>query len=636
MCGIYGIIDSNRQNSFSDGQVKQMAELLQSRGPDSHGTFRTDGVCLGMRRLAIIDLENGQQPIFNENRTLLIIYNGELYNYLNLRNNLINKGHIFTTGSDTEVILHAYEEYGDKCVEKLNGMFSFAVYHLDDHRIFLARDRLGIKPLYYSTENNRLIFSSEAKALLALMDHVEADWTAINRFFSFGYIPSPESSFAGINKFPPGSTGVWQNGKLHVHSYWQPDYSPNKALNPDTIIADTDSLLDECIHQEMMSDVPLGIFLSGGLDSSAIAVYVSRHSKIKVKSFGISFAEKTHDESSDARLVANHLGIDHYDIPFTGHDQKKILLQVAETLDEPFGDSTLLPLLKLARETRKYVKVVLTGWGGDELFAGYPTYQAHRYASLYRKLPDLVGNSLIPWVVSKLPVSDTYMSLQFKASRFIQGMSKQPEFQHFNWMGYFNHEKLGKLFTDSIQNSVDNAPLDVVFDLLADIKEDDLVDRILHLDAKFFLEGNGLFQCDRMTMAASLEARVPLLNNDIIDFVSQVPLAIKMRRWQPKSLLRDVMRPYLPAQIINKTKKGFGPPTSSWMRGESLAVLQRLFTKKKVEQQGIFSFPVVQQLIVEHLSRKADNGRNLWALLSFQLWYERYILGNQLTDLIEV
>lgn len=627
MCGIFGIVQTGLDN-IENKNLNQMQNSIKHRGPDHSGQYINKGAAIGVNRLSIIDLSAGNQPIYNEDGSLVIVYNGEVYNHLEIRDKLNKKGHVFKSHSDTETVLHAFEEYGEDCLKLFNGMFAFAIWNNRKNQLFLARDRLGIKPLYITDLDDGLAFASEAKALLEVLPGTpQPDWTAIYRYFSFGYIPTPESPFAGISKFPPGHF-AWFNGKdINKTCYWKPDYEAKSEVNIVSASSTVLELLENAVKIELMSDVPVGVFLSGGLDSSAVALFAAKHSKQKVKSFGVRFEESTHDESADSRLVARHLGLDHHEFFFSNDMLSEYLSKVTDILDEPFGDSTALPLLALSEFAREHVKVVLTGWGGDEIFAGYPTYKAHKLAQFYRKLPASISKKLIPSVASNLPVSSKYMSFEFKAKRFIKGMDMPPEIQHFLWMGYFDDLSLKQLFRANILEQVQGETYDPVYDILNGLNEKDIISRIMHLDAKFFLEGNGLFQADRMTMASSLEARVPLLNINLLDYVNSLPVSIKMNGGKTKSLLRKALKKHLPEKILNKPKKGFGPPSSAWIRGPLSDTFNRLFSKESVEDVGIFEFDMIRQLLNNHHNRKADHGRELWVLLSFQLWYNKFILS---------
>lgn len=627
MCGIFGIIKKDA-SIIEEHAIRGMQEALKHRGPDQSGHYSEPGLAMGANRLSIVDLRSGDQPIFNEDKSLVIVYNGEIYNHLEIRKKLLQAGHIFKTNSDTETVLHAFEEYREECLKYFNGMFAFAIWDKRTKNMFIARDRLGIKPLYIASIDKGLAFASEGKALLDILPGArQPDWQAIYRYFSFGYIPSPESPFRGIQKLPAGCYGWIRAAQLETKSYWSPEYGMGaNAINIEDAGDKVLELLGDAVKLELMSDVPLGVFLSGGLDSSAIALFCKKYSKGEINSFTLRFEETTHDESEHAALVARKLGLRHHEFIFSRDLRRKTLSKIGCLLDEPFGDLTVLPLLALSELTRDYVKVVLTGWGGDEIFAGYPTYKAHQLAQLYRKLPAVLSRGLIPALVNSLPVSDKYMSFEFKSKKFIQGMELTPEYQHFVWMGYYDDIAKNRLFKKEILDQISENTWAPVGRLVQNLKEDDLISRIMHLDALFFLEGNGLFQADRMTMAASLEARVPLLNINLIEYVNSLPSKIKIRGGKTKWFFRKILKDYLPQAIIDKPKKGFGPPHSAWSREIFADTFDSVFDRTKIGRQGIFEYEEIKRLLGEHNARKADHGRNLWALLSFQLWYDNFIM----------
>ena len=625
MCGIFGFISADGGPIPSD-LPQTMATALQHRGPDHAGRHQDSHALLGTCRLAIIDIASGNQPIYNKDKSLVIAFNGEIYNHRDLRARLEAKGHTFRTRSDTEVLLCAFEEYGPECVTHLNGMFAFAIWNPRQRTLFLARDRLGIKPLYMARPGSGFAFASEPGALLGCLGHPpQPDWTSLHHFFSLGYFPLEDCAFEGISKFPAGHFGHLTNGKLTTTRYWKPSYGQGAPLSLAEAARRVAELSEKVVEKEMESDVPAGVFLSGGLDSSLVALQAQRASRGKIPSFSLGFEEDTHDESTAASQIAETLGLEHHSFRLSQDMLRESLVTVAAHMDEPFGDSTVLPLFALSRLARDHVKVALTGWGGDELFGGYPTYKAHRLAALYRRLPSILSQHAIPSLVKQLPVSDNYMSFEFKAKRFVKGMDHSPEEQHFLWMSYFDTGGISRLFRKEILDEIVHATPFPPMQLLEELHEENLLDRIMHLDALTFLEGNGLFQADRMTMAASLEARVPLLNREMVDFVTALPATLKMHGGQLKAVLKEALRPHLPPHILRLPKKGFGPPSSAWLRGIFSDVLDACFTQERVEESGLFTHMEVQRLIDEHRSRRADHGRKLWLLLSYQLWHDKFI-----------
>jgi asparagine synthase (glutamine-hydrolysing) len=625
MCGIFGFISADG-SSIPSNISQTMTAALQHRGPDHTGRHQDSHALLGTCRLAIIDIASGNQPIYNKDKSLVIVFNGEIYNHRDLRARLEAKGHIFRTRSDTEVLLCAFEEYGPDCVTHLDGMFAFAIWNQRQRTLFMARDRMGIKPLYTAHPEGGFAFASEPRALLGCLGHPpRPDWTAMGHFFSLGYFPLENCAFEGIRKFPAGHFSHVANGRLTTTRYWKPSYGQGAPLSLAEAARRVSELSEKVVEKEMESDVPVGVFLSGGLDSSLVALQAQRAGRGKVPSFSLGFEEDTHDESVAAEQIAETLGLEHHPFRLSQDMLRESLFAVAAHMDEPFGDSTVLPLFALSRLARDHVKVALTGWGGDELFGGYPTYKAHRLAALYRQFPSLLAQRLIPSLVERLPVSDDYMSFEFKAKRFVKGMDRSPEEQHFLWMSYFDDGGISRLFRkETLDKMVHTTPFPPS-PVLEELHEENLLDRIMHLDALTFLEGNGLFQADRVTMAASLEARVPLLNREMVDFVAALPVALKMHGGQLKAVLKETLRPHLPPHILRLPKKGFGPPSSLWLRCVLGDVLGACFSQKRVEETGLFDYIEVQRLIDEHHSRKADHGRKLWLLLSYQLWHDRFI-----------
>jgi len=625
MCGIFGIVRHDG-GPLRAGRIERMADVIRHRGPDNTGIHQEPDVALGNNRLAIIDVATGNQPIYNEDESLCIVFNGEIYNYRALRTKLVAKGHVFRTKGDTEVILHAFEEYGERCVDHLNGMYAFAIWNIPNRSLFLARDRLGIKPLYLAELDGEVAFASEPKALLDLMpDGARPDWASLGRFFSLGYFALDDCAFEGISRFPAAHFAWLNSGNIEFTRFWRPTYGMGESVPIQEIVPRVGEIVSDTLEIEMESDEPVGVFLSGGLDSSLVALYAQRHSHGRMPSFSLGFEEATHDESDTARDIAKCFGLDHHAFRMSQQALTDSLFNVAAVMDEPFGDSTVLPLLILSQYTRHEVKVVLSGWGGDELFAGYPTYKAHSIARRYRHLPALLTRQMIPAVVNRLPVSDKYMSFEFKAKRFIKGVELSPEAQHFIWMGYMDDAWKADIFQPQIARQMGGTAIEKLAPVIDALEEPDIVSRIMHLDALTFLEGNGLFQADRMTMAASLEARVPLLNNDLIDFVSALPISVKMAGGTLKAVLKELLRPHLPKAIIDLRKKGFGPPSANWLRTVLRPTFESVFTHERMAAQGIFKPESIEKLAHEHMSRKRDHGRLLWLLLSFQLWYDHFI-----------
>ncbi|QGY39356.1 asparagine synthase (glutamine-hydrolyzing) [Pseudodesulfovibrio cashew] len=623
MCGIFGVFP-RRGGEVGAGVLERMSSALLSRGPDHAGYHREPGFGMGMDRLAILDPAKGNQPIYSADGRYCIVYNGEIYNHLELRPELERAGYVFRTGCDTETVLNAFLHHGEACLGLFNGMFAFAVWDSLKRRLFLARDSFGIKPFYYAETEDAFCFASQPKALLGLAGPVRPGWVAIGRYFRLGYVPSPDCAFQGMAKIPAGHFAWVEEKTVSLKRYFQPEYGGGPALSEGELVHTLEEKLEQAVNRELLSDVPIGLFLSGGLDSSAVAAHAARLSSGGIRSYALKFSEGTHDESADAALVARHLGLEHREIPMSGALLMDAFEAVGKALDEPFADSTVLPLYVISKAAAREIKAVLTGWGGDEIFAGYPTYKAHHLARYYRMLPGFIGNGLLPAAVNRLPVSEKYMSFEFKAKRFVRGMDLTPLEQHAVWMEYFSRDELAGLFREEPYGEM--AAVDVLMeDAIRAMPSGETLDNVLALDARFFLEGNGLFQADRVTMMASLEGRVPLLNTDLVKWVNAIPAGRKMPRGKLKHLLKKAMEGRLPESILNKPKKGFGPPTSAWIRGELADVVEALFEPDKIEAQGVFHGGTIRRLLKEHREFRRDHGRKIWALAGFQVWYDNFV-----------
>lgn len=621
MCGIFGIIGSDTPELQLRHDLEGMASLIRYRGPDHQGFHVENGAGLGMVRLAILDLTSGDQPLYSPDKRYMIVFNGEIYNHLDLRQDPALADYPFATRSDTETLLAAFMRFGPDILHRLNGMFAFAVWDSLERRLFVARDRYGVKPLYLRLRRRELAFASEAKALLS-GGRGMPNLDAVTQYLQLGYVPSPLCAFEGLEKLPAGHWAVFDGNGLRISQWFRPQYGEGRVYAPRQALSKLDTLMDIAVRRELLSDVPVGLFLSGGLDSSLVAVYAARHCP-GIRSFALSFEENTHDESADAQAVADHLGLRHETLRMSVDDLKNAFVDVTRSLDEPFADSTLLPLLVISRFAREQVKVVLTGWGGDEVFMGYPTLKAHRIAQWYRLLPAGIGQGLIPGVVRHLPVSDRYMSFEFKAKRFLSGMNLPPEMQHLTWMGYFSLDELTHLYRPEIRERL-LTPEGFLAQVVSGLKSRNLLDRIQELDTRLFLEGNGLFQADRISMMASLEARVPLLNPELSDWASALPWNLKMPRLRLKHLLKELATSCLPRRVVTKPKKGFGPPTSQWVRGPLAAEVRETLAPERLRSGGLLDPAAVARLLTEHQMRKADHGRKIWALVSLQQWLDHY------------
>ena len=603
-----------------------MCSSLAHRGPDDEGSVHLDGVTLGMRRLSIIDLEGGHQPLHNEDSTVWVVQNGEIYNHLELRDLLIAAGHSFNTQSDTEVLVHGYEEWGEEMVERLNGMFAFAVLDRRRGAVFLARDRMGIKPLHYAIDGKRLVFASELKALLcdpALRR--EIDPVALDHYLAYEFVPSPMSIVRGINKLPPAHTLTWsvKEGTERLKRYWAPELgvdemrrsrSLDRRRSLESDCEELRAVLRESVRKELISDVPLGVFLSGGIDSSAVTAMMTQLGG-DVKSFSVGFANRSFDESDHARRVARHLGTEHHELTLEPGMLLGLIPQLPTLLDEPLGDASIIPTYLLSAFTRQHVKVALGGDGGDELFAGYPTLQAHRLAAYYLKAPRVLREGLIEPVVRRFPVSRGNLSFDFRAKRFVAGAGYPVAERHQRWMGSFAPEERAALLSREVRHDLDNG----------DAAYADPLNQVLMLDMRLYLENDILVKLDRASMMASLEGRVPLLNNDFVEYATHLPLNMKLRGLRSKFLLKRALRGLLPDGILNRPKKGFGIPVANWFRGPLREQMQSVLSPERIARKGFFDPAVVSSLVSDHLEGRRDNRKQLWTLFAFELWHDGYL-----------
>lgn len=631
MCGICGI--AARRESVPDARLlAQMCQTIAHRGPDDQGIWLGNGIGLGIRRLSIIDVAGGHQPIHNQDETAWIVFNGEIYNFPELRQRLSERGHHFYTRTDTEVVVHAYDEWGEGFVERLNGMFAFAIWDTRTKTLLLARDRLGIKPLYYAVTADGLAFGSELKALLAIPWLArDVDVTALDDYLALEYVPSPRSIIRGVRKLEPGHTLTWHqsSGSVRTRQYWDVDLTAGEG-GPDGIPLDqrVDALravLQECVRKELISDVPLGVFLSGGIDSSTVAAMMSRLVPGQVNSFSIGFSDPSFDESAYARQVAAHLQTNHRELILEPGMMTELVPLITQKLDEPLADASIVPTFLLARFAREHVTVALGGDGGDELFGGYPTLLAHRFAAAYQRMPAPIRNRLLPALVERLPVSLNNISVDFMLKRFVDGARYPLGERHVRWLGAFTSEQREHLLLPDVRQTLErSADEDLVAQHLTRRQLADPLNQILYLDMKMYLENDILVKVDRASMMTSLEARVPLLNVDLVEHVARLPVSLKLRGRQSKYLLKQAMRGVLPDAILARGKKGFGIPVAKWFRGPLKDLVTTTLAPDKLRREGFFDPAYVRTLLDEHLRGRRDHRKQLWTLFIFERWYERY------------
>jgi asparagine synthase (glutamine-hydrolysing) len=633
MCGICGVVDLGATMPIDEGILLGMTRTIKHRGPDEEGTYISGPVGLGSRRLSIIDLAGGRQPIPNEDESAWIVFNGEIYNYRDLRAYLIKRGHVFRTSTDTETILHLYEEFGVECVQHLDGIFAFAIWDGRRQEIVLARDRMGIKPLYYTRQGQRLVFGSELKAVLAYPGvERDIDPISLNEYLAYEYVPSPRTILREIYRLEAGHVLRYSARGLDVRRYWNISLARGESRPPvhwRDYAAGLYDTLKRTVERELVSDVPVGVLLSGGIDSSTIAALMVQLYPGTVDSFAVGFEEASFDESSYARAVAERLGTRHNELILTSKMVAQMVPTITDFLDEPFGDSSLVPTYFLSLFARGYAKVVLGGDGGDELFAGYPTLVAHRLIEYYeRVVPRAVRAYLLPRLLEWMPVSFSNISLDFRLRRFLSGRGVPLQARHHRWLGSFADEEREQLLQDWVRPVL----RDTYAQAYVHARECDArvpLNQILYDDMKMYLEGDILFKVDRASMAASLEVRVPLLNREVVRFASELPVELKLHGFTTKYLLKKSVSHILPREIVHRRKKGFNMPVARWLTSELRELVLDAFSQDAIERQGLFNYGYVKRLLDEHFSHRRDNRKLLWTLLVFQLWYNRYIAADQ-------
>ena len=622
MCGIAGIV--GRQDEMIDAAyVRRMCQTIIHRGPDDEGIYTQGAVGLGMRRLSIIDLSGGRQPIHNEDKSIWIVFNGEIYNFPTLRKELESRGHQFYTHTDTEVIVHLYEEMGADCVRKLRGMFAIALYDERRQSLLLARDRLGKKPLHYALSDGRLLFGSEIKALLAIAPELtDIDPEGLLQYFYFGYIPDPYTAFARIKKLPPGHLLEYVGGEVKIRQYWDvPAYGVHQPKSEEECLEQLEEQLAEAVRIRLISDVPLGALLSGGVDSSLVVAMMARASSGPVKTFSIGFANQDFNEAEYARAVAERFGTEHHELVVEPniHEALDFLTRM---LEEPFGDSSMVPTHYVSYMARQYVTVALSGDGGDELFAGYDRYLVQLDRQKFDRIPRWMGRYFRQYVYPRMSPSMHGRRFAFNISlpardRYVDSIAHLPvldrERQLFS----------GELLSWARECPPPNRLPQQYFD---HAPAPDALSHLLYLDTKTYLTADVLAKVDRMSMANSLEVRSPLLDHVFVEWAAQLPSSWKLRHGESKYILKKLAeRIGIPAKVLHRPKQGFAMPLTHWWRNELKNQMLELLLEPKTLQRGYFNAKAVRQLLAEHVSGRRDRSYDIWLLLVFELWHRNFL-----------
>ncbi len=636
MCGICGIIYFNSDNSVTKELLHNMCEQIKHRGPDDEGLYvsKDKSTGLGMRRLAIIDLVSGQQPIYNEDKSLCVVCNGEIYNYKSLRDDLENKGHTFYTHSDVEVIPHLYEEYQVDCVKYLRGMFAFALYDSRQKQVLLARDRVGQKPLCYCVHNNSFMFASEIKSLFANSSlEPEVNMEALHAYLTYGYIPSPMTMFKGVFKLPPASTMLCgSRGKCDISRYWDLSYQEKiqvgREISVDQLCEEIISHLREAVRLRLISDVPLGAFLSGGLDSSIIVGLMTQLMDKPVKTFSVGFQEQDFNELSYARIIARHFGTEHNEF-IVKPNALEILPELIWHYNEPFADSSSIPSYYVAYQTRKFVTVALNGDGGDENFAGYLRYKANKLAQMIASIYIKCGGKFLFQFIKNLPESSHQKDVFRRLKRFLRALDTTEARRNILWHCFFDNNMKKELYTDGINEQFKNIDsFAYMEDTFNKASADKFLDKILYTDVKTYLPEDLLVKIDIATMANSLEARSPFLDHKFMEFTARIQPSIKLKGLTGKWILKQSVKDMLPKRILTREKMGFGMPIGKWLRNELKDYMCDILLDKNSLQRGYFNKKALTTLIEEHVLSRHDHGYRLWSLLNLELWHQMFIDKN--------
>ncbi len=624
MCGIAGVF-SFKGNVDPSLLEKMNAEIIH-RGPDSDGFFSAGHVGLCMRRLKVIDLDTGNQPIHDGSEKSWIIFNGEIYNYRELRADLEKKGHRFYTKSDTEAILHAYMEYGKSCVERLIGMFAFAIFDSAKDAVFIARDRLGIKPLFYHESGEGVAFASEIKPLLqAPWISAQINPQAVSHFLSLNYLPHPWTPFSGVRQLAPGHWMEISKRGVIIQEYWDVPHGETLDVGEEEACKKILGLMHRSMERRLIADVPIGTFLSGGLDSSALVWLMKEHKHDTIKTFSVGFDHPDYDETPHARAVAKHFGTDHHEIKCAPQDVFKTLARVTWHADNLLGDQAALPLYMVSKLARQHVTVCLSGDGGDEIFVGYPTYHANQYHRYYSRIPSFLRKGMIEPAVRALPASVNKLSFEYKAKKFVQAGDFDSERAHYWWRTIFTEQEKQGVLTLAAQTAIgdlDSYPLYGQY--LEKARAAGHVNRCLYADMKVWLAGNNLYKVDTMSMAHGLEARVPFLDHELVEYMARLPAELKFKGSVLKYLFKKILRGKLPESIRSRRKAGFHSPVAYWFRHALNGHLRELLQEKHDAFDFYFKKDALLKMVEEHRRGGGNHTYRLWSLLTFKFWLKAF------------
>lgn len=630
MCGIVGAAHQD-PGAVDQSLVKEMCALIRRRGPDDDGFYFGDRVGLGMRRLAIIDVHSGKQPIHNEDRTVWVVFNGEIYNYRELREELQKRGHRLMTSSDTECLVHLYEEYGEDLVVHLRGMFAFAIWDDRRKRLVIGRDRLGIKPCYLLQRGTSLYFGSELKCLLAVHGFERRlNLKAFSDYFTFKYVPGLQTIYEGIEELPAGHIGIWENGQLRVKRYWRLKLDPGPIRSVDYYAEGLRHHLEEAVKLHLVSEVPLGAFLSGGIDSSAIVAMMSRAGQGKVKTFTIGFesGQVGIDERPFARTIAAQYGTDHseyvYQDPQTQIEE--MLPAIIQSFDEPFADSSAIPNFMVAEAARKFVKVALSGTGGDELFAGYERYRGALAAERYRIVPRLIRNRLLDRVLRNMPKIFASGIWVDRLRRFADGADLPLPERYQRYLSAFDEREKVAIWSHDVREALSRSGGYVTPLAMERVGPfEDQLDWMLCADMETYLPDDELRKTDRLSMWHSLEVRVPFLDHKLVEFVATIPSRLKLQGWEKKYILIRSLKGVLSKGILGRRKQGFSLPLATWLRGPLQGMVTDELLSSSLHSTGLFRRAALEQILKEHLTGEENHETKLWTLLLFSMWHRSYM-----------